>query len=221
MKNTHSIKIPTRHSLYMTPHLIHTSLNAHFGYFLSLLFLLKHGFRPKRSFLKSKPWWYIASPQVRNSYCNCVASLGKGVLCFFREDLLDEQSSSSTANTHCILHAMSFAAGDFGGSALAFSHHSIRFIEILLRKVAEQTHRRGRNRDEELTILPNTKRTPDWVILKSESGLTLSFKRFLLNPGEWSWSSVIWAGFKKCGCEPSFYVTPVVMPNNAPFPFEL
>ena len=142
---------------------------------------------------------YIASPKV-GTLLQLRGIAGKGVL-VFREESVRRAIVKQQGNTHCISAPIRFAAGDFGGSAIGIqSINSIRLL-IYSDKVANKLIAGEEIVSEDYDITDQSDaRLGD---IKIESGLTLSYG-FVLNPGEWSWSSVFGLDQKDVDCEPSF-----------------
>ena len=98
----------------------------------------------------------------------------------------------------CVSSPIRFAAGDFGGDSIGIPSiepirlliYSNKVAEILLDgdEVVSEDHVITNHSDTELGDI------------KIESGLTLSYG-FVLNPGEWSWSSVFGWDREDIGCE--------------------
>ncbi|MDE8601429.1 hypothetical protein M3I01_000605 [Marinomonas sp. RSW2] len=128
---------------------------------------------------------YIASPKV-GTLLQLRGIAGKGVLVsreVFGKQIIVKQQD----NTHCVAAPIRFAAGDFGGSAIGIqSIDSIRLL-IYSDKVANRLIAGDEIVSEDYDITDQSDaRLGD---IKIESGLTLSYG-FVLNPGEWSWSSM-------------------------------
>jgi hypothetical protein len=128
---------------------------------------------------------YIASPKV-GTLLQLRGIAGKGVL-VSREAPGRQIIVKQQGHTHCVSAPIRFAAGDFGGSAIGIqSINSIRLL-IYSDKVANKLIAGEEIVSEDYDITDQSDaRLGD---IRIESGLTLSYG-FVLNPGEWSWSSV-------------------------------
>ncbi|MBU2237081.1 MAG: hypothetical protein KJ609_08880, partial [Gammaproteobacteria bacterium] len=89
-------------------------------------------------------------------------------------------------------------AGDFGGDSIGIQ--SVEPIRLLIYsdKVAEKLVRGDEVVSEDYVITDHS--DAELGDIKIESGLTLSYG-FVLNPGEWSWSSVFGWDREDIGCE--------------------
>lgn len=122
---------------------------------------------------------YIESPKV-GTLLQLRGIAGKGVLIAKKDNRQEDQST-------CVSAPIRLAAGDFSGDSIGIqSAEPIRLL-IYSDKVAEKLGRGDEVVSEHYVITDqNDTGLGD---IKIESGLTLSYG-FVLNPGEWSWSSV-------------------------------
>ena len=132
---------------------------------------------------------YIESPKV-GTLLQLRGIAGKGVLIAKKDNRQEEQ-------TTCVSSPIRFAAGDFGGDSIGID--SVEPIRLLIysNKVAERLIAGDEVVSEHYVITDqNDAGLGD---IKIESGLTLSYG-FVLNPGEWSWSSVFGLDHKDVNC---------------------
>lgn len=133
---------------------------------------------------------YIESPKV-GTLLQLRGIAGKGVL-------ISRNNNRQEGLVTCVSSPIRFAAGDFGGDSIGIQSiepirlliYSNKVAEILLDgdEVVSEDHVITNHSDIELGDI------------KIESGLTLSYG-FVLNPGEWSWSSVFGWDREDIGCE--------------------
>jgi hypothetical protein len=133
---------------------------------------------------------YIESPKV-GTLLQLRGIAGKGVLIAKKDNRQEEQ-------TACVSSPIRFAAGDFGGDSIGIQ--SVESIQLLIysNKVAEKLIAGDEVVSEHYVITDQN----DALLgdIKIESGLTLNYG-FVLNPGEWSWSSVFGLDHEKVDCE--------------------
>ncbi|WP_421848061.1 hypothetical protein [Marinomonas sp.] len=133
---------------------------------------------------------YIESPKV-GTLLQLRGIAGKGVLIAKKDNRLEEQAA-------CVSSPIRFAAGDFGGDSIGIQ--SVEPIRLLVysNKVAEKLIAGDEVVSEDYVITAQS--DAQLGDIKIESGLTLSYG-FVLNPGEWSWSSVFGLDHEDVGCE--------------------
>ncbi|MBD5770873.1 hypothetical protein [Marinomonas colpomeniae] len=134
---------------------------------------------------------YIESPKVGAlMYLRGIA--GKGEL-ISRSSLEKQQD-----NTRCISAPIRFAAGDFNGSSIGIDSTDAIRLTIYSDEVANQLIAGDEVVSEDFDITDSSEgRLGD---IKIESGLTLSYG-FVLNPGEWSWSSLFGNDKENTSCD--------------------
>ncbi|RBP78227.1 hypothetical protein EBI01_18610 [Marinomonas rhizomae] len=132
---------------------------------------------------------YIESPKV-GTLLQLRGIAGKGLLIVKNDDKQNEQVTCSSS-------PIRFAAGDFGGDSIGIqSMEPIRLL-IYSDKVVKKLNAGDEIVTEDYDITDRgDARLGD---IKIESGLTLSYG-FVLNPGEWSWSSVFGLDREKVDC---------------------
>jgi hypothetical protein len=132
---------------------------------------------------------YIESPKV-GTLLQLRGIAGKGVLISRNDNRQEEQ-------TTCLSSPIRFAAGDFGGDRIGIQ--SVEPIRLLIysNKVAEKLMAGDEVVSEHYVITDQN----DALLgdIKIESGLTLSYG-FVLNPGEWSWSSIFGLNHDEVDC---------------------
>ncbi|PYF82293.1 hypothetical protein DFP75_103119 [Marinomonas alcarazii] len=132
---------------------------------------------------------YIESPKV-GTLLQLRGIAGKGVLIAKKDNRQEELAA-------CVSSPIRFAAGDFGGDSIGID--SVEPIRLLIysNKVAERLIAGDEVVSEHYVI---TNQSDDQLgDIKIESGLTLSYG-FVLNPGEWSWSSVFGLDHQDVNC---------------------
>ncbi|MCW8355613.1 MAG: hypothetical protein ACPGRG_12370 [Marinomonas sp.] len=102
-------------------------------------------------------------------------------------ELVIKEGREQTGLNRCVASPIRFAAGDFNGNSIGIQ--SVETIRLLIYsdKIVEKLIAGEEIVSEDYVI---TDQNDDQLgDIKIESGLTLSYG-FVLNPGEWSWSSV-------------------------------
>ena len=162
----------------------------HLSTMLCSILLLLALFSAETSAADIKAVVYIDSPKA-GTLLQLRGIAGKGVLIF-------QEASTKQSRDLCVSAPIRFAAGDFGGSTVGIqSTEAIRLV-IYSDNVAEKLKAGDEVVSEDYDITDqNDARLGD---IKIESGLTLSYG-FVLNPGEWSWSSVFGLDRKTVDCE--------------------
>ncbi|MBJ7539388.1 hypothetical protein [Marinomonas transparens] len=135
----------------------------------------------------------IESPKV-GTLLQLRGIAGKGVL-------IARKTPSKQQDDLCVSVPIRFAAGDFGGSSINIdSADSIR-LAIYSDEVANRLISGDEVVSEDYQVTDGREvRLGD---IKIESGLTLSYG-FVLNPGEWSWSSLFGLDQEEVNCEVVF-----------------
>ena len=132
---------------------------------------------------------YIESPKV-GTLLQLRGIAGKGVIIVKN----DKQSAGQTA---CLSSPIRLAAGDFGGASIGIQTAKPIRLYIYSNKVKAELMAGDEVVSEDYVITDQT--DPTHGDIKIESGLTLSYG-FVLNPGEWSWSSVFGLDYVEEGC---------------------
>ena len=132
---------------------------------------------------------YIESPKV-GTLMNLRGIAGKGVIVVKN----DKQSAGQAA---CLSSPIRLAAGDFGGDSIGFQKAEPIRLYIYSNKVMAELMAGDEIVSEDYLI--TDQRDPNDGDIKIDSGLTLSYG-FVLNPGEWSWSSVFGHDYVEEGC---------------------
>ncbi|UTV99958.1 hypothetical protein KDW99_02075 [Marinomonas rhizomae] len=137
---------------------------------------------------------YIDSPKV-GTLLQLRGIAGKGVLISKKSNRQEDQAT-------CVSAPIRLAAGDFSGDSIGIqSAEPIRLL-IYSDKVAEKLIAGDEVVSEHYVITDqNDAGLGD---IKIESGLTLSYG-FVLNPGEWSWSSVFGLDHQDVNCSLKSY----------------
>ena len=138
---------------------------------------------------------YIESPKV-GTLLQLRGIAGKGVL-ISKEDTRQEEQAT------CVSAPIRLAAGDFGGDSIGIqSAEPIRLL-IYSDKVADKLIAGDEVVSEDYVITDqNDVQLGD---IKIESGLTRNYG-FVLNPGEWSWSSVFGLDHKDVDCVTIYFI---------------
>lgn len=133
---------------------------------------------------------YIESPKV-GTLLQLRGIAGKGVLIAKKDNRHEEQ-------TTCVSSPIRLAAGDFGGDSIGIQ--SVEPIRLLIysNKVAEKLIAGDEVVSEHYVITEQS--DAQLGDIKIESGLIPSYG-FVLNPGEWSWSSVFGLDHDEVDCE--------------------
>ncbi|QUX94195.1 hypothetical protein C0J08_01720 [Marinomonas sp. CT5] len=133
---------------------------------------------------------YIESPKV-GTLLNLRGIAGKGVIIVKN----DKQSAGQTA---CLSSPIRLAAGDFGGASIGIQAAEPIRLYIYSNKVKSELMSGNEVVSEDYVITDHS--DAKLGDIKIESGLTLNYG-FVLNPGEWSWSSVFGLDQESVLCE--------------------
>lgn len=133
---------------------------------------------------------YIESPKA-GTLLQLRGIAGKGVL-------IANKDNRQEGQTTCVSSPIRLAAGDFGGDSIGIQ--SVEPIRLLIYsdKVAEKLIAGDEVVSEHYVITEQS--DAQLGDIKIESGLTPSYG-FVLNPGEWSWSSVFGLDHDEVDCE--------------------
>ena len=133
---------------------------------------------------------YIESPKV-GTLMSLRGIAGKG-------ELIVKRNTAQTDNYRCVSAPIRFAAGDFGGDSIGIQSIEPIRLFIYSDKVVEKLIGGDEVVSEDYVITDQS--DAKLGDIKIESGLTLNYG-FVLNPGEWSWSSVFGLDHEDIGCE--------------------
>lgn len=133
---------------------------------------------------------YIESPKM-GTLLQLRGIAGKGVL-------LSKMDAQQGVPTSCVFLPIRFAAGDFSGESISIQ--SVKPIRLLV--YSDKVAKKLMGGDEIVSddYIITDQKDAELGDIKIESGLTLSYG-FVLNPGEWSWSSVFGLDPVDIGCE--------------------
>ncbi|RBO80258.1 hypothetical protein [Marinomonas aquiplantarum] len=128
----------------------------------------------------------IPSPKVGTLF-NLRGVAGKG------------QMIAQTSQHDCVAMPIRFAAGDFGGTKVGIYDGQPIRLRIYQKDIAQ----RLLSGDEVTSEHYRVKAVGDGVLgdIQIESGLGLDYG-FVLNPGEWSWGSILGLHKERVSCEP-------------------
>jgi hypothetical protein len=136
----------------------------------------------------------IESPQMGSLlYLRGIA--GKGTLTFI--DSMSNTTNERQSKRQCVSAPIRFAAGDFSGSSIGI--HSVESIRLLI--YSDEIMDKLMSGDEVVSkdYLVTDPKENSHGDIKIESGLTLNYG-FVLNPGEWSWSSLFGENQEQVDC---------------------
>lgn len=134
---------------------------------------------------------YIESPKI-GTLLQLRGIAGKGVF------ITREANSKPQDKASCVSSPIRLAAGDFGGSTIGVLSTDAIWLLIYSDKVAKKLTAGDEVVSENYAVTDQNDVTLGDI--KIESGLTLSYG-FVLNPGEWSWSSLFGIDKEEVDCE--------------------
>lgn len=121
---------------------------------------------------------------------------GKGVLTFKAN--ASNVSGEELDKHQCLSTPIRFAAGDFSGSSIGINN--VQSIRLLV--YSDEIMDKLISGDEVVSkdYLVTVQKENSYGDIKIASGLTLNYD-FVLNPGEWSWSSLLGLDQEKVNCQ--------------------
>ena len=133
---------------------------------------------------------YISSPHI-GTLLHLRGIAGKGVL-------ISRKKSTKQGDAACLSTPIRFAAGDFNGSNIGIHATEAIRLAIYSGKVMSKLMAGDEVVSKHFNITDQSEEKLGDINI--ESGLTLSYG-FVLNPGEWSWASLLGTGQEKVDCE--------------------